>query len=198
MAKLVFKYSSMNAGKSTNLLQQNHNFTSRGLKVFLAKPSIDTRSTTIKSGLGVEAKSFNFDSDLNLFDYFIGKHSKIDLILIDEAQFLTSEQVWQLSDIVDTLGISVFCYGLRTNFMGESFPGSKALLEICDSFEELKSVCSCGNKASMALKFDSNGDVVRSGESIDCGAEDKYISVCRACWKKGKIYKINPSDKRDF
>jgi thymidine kinase len=199
MGKLIFKYSVMNAGKSTNLLQQNHNFSSTGQNVLLLKSSIDTRSNTIKSGLCVESACTVVEPHTNILTLFTSLPVMPDVILADESQFLTTEQVLQLRLIVNDFKINVFCYGLRTDFKGKLFEGSKALFECADTFEELKTICSCTkHKAIMVAKFDKNGHIVRDGEIIDCGAEDKYISLCHDCWIKGKIPSINDEFKRKF
>jgi thymidine kinase len=190
MAKLIFEYSSMNAGKSTKLLQMNYNYHSIGKNPLLIKPTIDIREKKIHSRLGISADCINIQEEENIeIIYFIlnRTNKKIDVLLVDEAQFLTKKQVLQLRNIVDTQNIDVICFGLRTDFKGELFEGSKYLMARSDKLNENTTLCHCGKKATMVLKFDINGNVTKTGESIDCGYEDKYLSVCHKHWSEGKI-----------
>jgi thymidine kinase len=181
MAKLYFIYSAMNAGKSTSLLQVAHNYEERGQRVILLKPNLDTRSTMIESRLGISRPAIGIDISDNVFTLLSG-YDKVDCVLIDEAQFLTEKQVIQLCSVVDTMNIPVMCYGIRTDFMGALFTGSCALLAHADVIREQVTVCDCGRKATHISRFDSAGNVVRSGPQILPGAESVYKSFCRRCW----------------
>lgn len=184
MAKLYFYYSAMNAGKSTTLLQSAHNYKERGMRVLLLTPVIDTRSAanTISSRIGLEAEAIPFDTSANIEDLISSEHTKekISCVLIDEAQFLTPEQVEQLSNVTMRLGVPVLAYGLRSDFLGEPFPGSKYLLAWADELVEIKTICHCGKKATMNMRVDADGTPVLQGEQIDIGGNDKYIATCRA------------------
>lgn len=187
MASLYFTYSAMNAGKSTELLQVAHNYEEQHMHVALLSPKIDNRygSGMISSRLGIAkpAKSFMSDDNLVVMVNRLRAEQPIDCILVDEAQFLTREQVWQLSDVVDCLGIPVMCYGLRTDAFGNTFEGSERLLALADKIVERKTICKCGRKATMVLRKDSHGDVVKSGTQIQIGDHDTYESVCRKHYK---------------
>ena len=174
----------MGAGKSLLLLAKARNFKDRGISCTILKSSIDTRdSGVIKSrALDGKVECDIISPSTNIFDFIMEKDLPM-WILIDEAQFLTSEQVDQLSDLVDLKGISIICYGLRTDFKTSLFPGSKRLFEVADGLEELKSTCSCGSKASVNARIDESGNIVTEGNQIECGAEDKYITLCRKCYR---------------
>ena len=183
MAKLYFNYSSMNAGKSTMLLQANHNYIERGMKPRIYTSDLDNRfgKGEIVSRIGLRAKSNIFTSKteiykdiLNVLDYSI-----IDCVLIDEAQFLTQNQVLQLSKVVDELKIPVLAFGIRTDFQGNLFEGSKYLLAWADNLKEIKTVCHCGRKAIMVLRLNGKGQVVSDGTQIEIGGDEKYVPVCR-------------------
>jgi thymidine kinase len=183
----------MNAGKSTVLLQSNHNYQERGMETLVYTPIIDDRfgQGMIASRIGLQAHAIAFDPQFNLYED-IKKHlnrdnHKIKCVLIDEAQFLTKEQVDQLSDAVDYCKIPVLTYGLRTDFQGELFPGSARLLAIADEFNEIKTICHCGSKATMVLRVGANGKPIKTGAQIDIGGNEKYISVCRKHFKKEEI-----------
>tara|TARA_B100001057_G_scaffold494065_1_gene589856 strand:+ start:4549 stop:5130 length:582 start_codon:yes stop_codon:yes gene_type:complete len=182
MAKLYFYYSSMNAGKSTMLLQINHNYLERGMRPLIFTSCHDDRSgeCVIVSRIGLSHEANIFEENTNLYEEVIdlGRES-IDCLLIDEAQFLTKDQVQQLSLIVDQLNISVMSFGLRTDFQGKLFEGSKFLLAIADNLKEIKNICHCGKKATMILRFDEQGSVITEGEQIVIGGEERYVSVCR-------------------
>ena len=182
MAKLYFYYSSMNAGKSTMLLQINHNYIERGMRPLVFTSCHDDRSGegVIVSRIGLSHEANIFKENTNLYEEVInlGRES-IDCLLIDEAQFLTKDQVQQLSLIVDQLNISVMSFGLRTDFQGKLFEGSKFLLAIADNLKEIKNICHCGKKATMILRFDEQGLVITEGEQIVIGGEERYVSVCR-------------------
>ena len=187
MAKLYFSYSTMNAGKSTVLLQASHNYGERGMKTMLFTAELDNRSKVgnISSRIGLSEKASTFNNDDNLF-YSVEerlKKDKISCVFVDEAQFLTDKQVWELSDVVEILNIPVMCFGLRTDFQGKLFEGSSSLLAIADELKEIKTICHCGKKANMVVRVDSNGKVLREGAQIEIGGNDKYISLCRKHWK---------------
>jgi thymidine kinase len=187
MAKLHFYYSAMNAGKTTLLLQSNYNYQERGMSTLLFTPQIDNRfgerKITSRIGLEAEANTFEINTDLfNLVKNFI-KHEKIHCVLLDEAQFLTKEQVLQLTEIVDQLNIPVLAYGLRSDFQGNPFEGSKYLLTWAESLSEIKTICHCGKKAIMTLRIGPDGNPVLEGEQINIGGNESYISVCRKHFK---------------
>ena len=183
MAKLYFNYSSMNAGKSTMLLQANHNYSERGMNAQLYTSALDNRfgNDEITSRIGLKKKSNIFTKDTNIFEEIALKHKAlfVDCLLIDEAQFLTKKQVEQLGKIVDKLGIPVLAFGIRTDFQGNLFEGSKFLLAWADNLKEIKTVCHCGRKATMVLRINDQGKVIEDGAQIEIGGEDKYVSVCR-------------------
>lgn len=189
MAKLYFRYSAMNAGKTTQLLQVKYNYEERGQNVILFKPSVDNRENTsrVRSRVGLEADAVLIDSGTNLLKAVEQelKTHPVHCVLIDEAQFLTKEQVLQLCAIVDDLNIAVIAYGLRADFRGDLFPGSEALLAFSDSIEELKTICWCGKKAIMNTRL-LNGKPVYEGEQILIGGNESYISLCRKHWREGK------------
>ena len=183
MAKLYFNYSSMNAGKSTMLLQANHNYIERGMKPEIYTSNLDSRFGTgeIISRIGLRFKSNIFDTKTDIYNEIINKkiNKEIDCVLIDEAQFLTKDQVSQLGRIVDSLDIPVLTFGIRTDFQGNLFEGSKYLLAWADNLKEIKTVCHCGRKATMVLRLNEDGQIVEDGDQIDIGGEEKYVSVCR-------------------
>jgi len=179
-SRLFFYYGTMNCGKSLNLLIKAHNFDEKNIPILVIKPSIDTRENgaVIKSRIGVERPCLLIDKKTNLFNLGI-KNRFCKMILVDECQFLTPNQVEQLAKIVDTIGINVICYGLRTDFKSKLFPGSKRLFELADTIEEIKSYCECGKKAIINARFNANGDMLTEGEQIVIGGEDIYKSICR-------------------
>jgi len=183
LAKLYFYYSSMNAGKSTSLLQSAYNYQERGMTPLLLTAEIDNRYSVgkVTSRIGLEAEAHLFNQDHNLFEMVSEKNENetIDCVLIDESHFLSKEQVKQLGQVVDTLDIPVLCYGIRTDFRGELFPGSKHLLAWADNLNELKTVCHCGRKATMVVRLDSDGKVVSDGDQVVIGGNDQYQSMCR-------------------
>ncbi|GIR78748.1 MAG: thymidine kinase [Alphaproteobacteria bacterium] len=187
MAKLYFSYSTMNAGKSTVLLQASHNYGERGMKTMLFTAELDNRSKVgnISSRIGLSEKASTFNNDDNLFSSVEErlKKDKISCVFVDEAQFLTDKQVWELSDVVEILNIPVMCFGLRTDFQGKLFEGSSSLLAIADELKEIKTICHCGKKANMVVRVDSNGKVLKEGAQIEIGGNEKYISLCRKHWK---------------
>ena len=183
MAKLYFNYSSMNAGKSTMLLQASHNYIERGMNPRIYTSDLDNRfgKGEIVSRIGLKAKSNIFTSKTDIYRDILNfsKNSIVDCVLIDEAQFLTQNQVSQLGKVVDELDIPVLTFGIRTDFQGNLFEGSKYLLAWADNLKEIKTVCHCGRKATMVLRLNAKGEVVSDGTQIEIGGEEKYVSVCR-------------------
>ena len=183
MAKLYFYYASMNAGKSTTLLQADFNYRERGMATMLWTAALDSRSDdkAIESRIGLGADAHRFDAATDLWDQITAAHSAqpVACVLLDEAQFLTREQVWQLARLADEANIPVVCYGLRTDFQGELFPGSATLLGIADALVELKGVCHCGRKATMNLRVDVTGAAVTQGAQTEIGGNDRYMALCR-------------------
>ena len=188
MAKLYFYYSAMNAGKTTTLLQSRHNYAERGMNTLVLKPSIDSRSGQgrVRSRIGLEADAADVDSSDDLFALVGAAHTKtpVHCVLVDEAQFLSAEQVGQLSEVVDRLDIPVLAYGLRTDFLGQLFEGSRQLLALADELREIKTVCHCGRKATMVVRFDSEGKPVCAGDQIQIGGNETYVSMCRRHFKE--------------
>jgi len=189
MAKLYFYYSAMNAGKTTTLLQSAHNYRERGMRVLILTPRLDDRSGsgTVASRIGLRAqgRGFGHDDDLEqLVRADIAAHGKLDCVLVDEAQFLAKAQVWQLGEVVDALRVPVLCYGLRTDFRGELFEGSAALLAWADELDEIKTICHSGKKATMTVRVDEQGRAVQQGPQVEIGGNERYVSVSRAEFKK--------------
>ncbi len=188
MAKLYFNYSSMNAGKTTVLLQSAHNYRERGMTPLLFTPKLDDRygEGWIKSRIGLQARATIFTAEEDLFEITrsqLGDHN-IHCVLVDEAQFLTRDQVYQLSEVVDRLNIPVLCFGLRTDFQGELFEGSKYLLAWADQLTEIKTICHTGRKANMVVRVDDEGYALKEGAQIEIGGNERYVSVSRAEFKK--------------
>ncbi len=188
MAKVYFYYAAMNAGKSTVLLQSSYNYRERGMRTLLFTPAIDTRYGTgrIESRIGLRSGAISLQAADNILARVRTEHAAkpVACVLIDEAQFLSPEQVWQLSDVADLLGIPVLCYGLRTDFQGKLFPGSGALLGIADDLSELKTICHCGRKATMNLRVDAHGFAVKEGAQVEIGGNDRYVAMCRRHFKE--------------
>ncbi|HEU6442635.1 MAG TPA: thymidine kinase [Microvirga sp.] len=192
MAKLHFLYSVMNAGKTTHLLQVRHNYIENGGHVLLFSSPIDDRFGVgkVKSRIGIEADATVIRRDDAIDAVVAAEHArkKVTAVLIDEVQFMTADQVRQLAWIVDELGIPVMAYGLKNNVYGTLFSDAIAtMMALADDFQEIKQLCHCGRKATMILKFDPNGEPVRSGPVIEIGGESRYVSVCRPHWTKGDI-----------
>ncbi len=182
MAKLYFYYASMNAGKSAHLLQADFNYRERGMATMLWTAALDSRSRgLVKSRIGLENAAHTFAPETDLWAAVMATHgaAKLDCVLVDEAQFLTPEQVWQLARLADESSIPVLCYGLRTDFQGALFPGSAVLLGIADALVELKAVCHCGRKATMNLRVDETGAAVSEGAQTEIGGNDRYVALCR-------------------
>ncbi|MBB3452126.1 thymidine kinase [Rhizobium sp. BK313] len=188
MAKLYFHYSTMNAGKSTMLLQAAYNYQERGMRTVAFIAALDDRAGRgkIASRIGLEMAATPFDEADDLFAMVDNLHVEEPLacVFVDEAQFLLREQVWQLAHIVDRLGVPVMAYGLRTDFQGKLFPGSQELLTIADEMREVRTICHCGRKATMLVRLDGQGRVVHEGAQIEIGGSDKYVSLCRRHWEE--------------
>ena len=189
MAKLYFYYSAMNAGKTTTLLQSAHNYSERGMRVSILTPKLDHRAgsgvVASRIGLSAEGTAFDRDADLELLIRSdIDRQGKLDCVLVDEAQFLSRAQVWQLSEVVDQMRIPVLCYGLRTDFRGELFEGSQYLLAWADELTEIKTICHSGKKATMTVRVDAQGRAVQDGPQVEIGGNERYVSVSRAEFKK--------------
>ena len=189
MAKLYFYYSTMNAGKTTTLLQSAYNYHERGMRTLILTPRLDNRAgegiVASRIGLKANAVTFTGSDDLAaIVRQALAAKGKIDCVLIDEAQFLSKAQVWQLTDVVDSLKIPVLAYGLRTDFRGELFEGSQYLLAWADNLIELKTICHSGKKANMVVRVDANGRAVTEGPQVEVGGNERYVSVSRPEFKK--------------
>lgn len=186
MAKFYFSYSTMNAGKSTMLLQASYNYQERGMRTVILIAAFDDRAgrgkVSSRIGLTADAIPFHATDDLKVLIEDLMKEGPIACIFVDEAQFLTPEQVWQLARVVDRLNIPVMAYGLRTDFRGKLFPGSQELLTIADELREVRTICHCGRKATMVVRLDEAGKVIKEGAQIEVGGNEKYVSFCRLHW----------------
>ena len=187
MAKLYFHYSTMNAGKSTVLLQAAHNYRERGMKPYLLTAQFDNRAGEgkIASRIGIDTTADTFGEYDNLFLKIEAQTKAVDLacVFIDEAQFLSKDQVWQLARAVDDLHVPVMCYGLRVDFRGELFPGSATLLALADEMREIRTICHCGKRATMVVRQDKNKNVLTGGEQVQIGGNETYVSLCRRHWR---------------
>lgn len=182
----------MNAGKSTTLLQSSYNYNERGMDTLLFVPNIGIRYGigTISSRIGLAAEALSFDKNFNIYQHTSQKlrnNNNIKCVLIDEAHFLTRQQVEQLCNITDSLNIPVLAYGLRSDFQGEPFEGSMYLLTLADTLIELKTICHCGKKAIMNVRIDRQGEVIKEGEQIEIGGNERYVAVCRKHFREGKV-----------
>lgn len=188
MAKLYFNFSTMNAGKSTVLLQASHNYIERGMQTYLMTAAIDDRvgKGTIGSRIGIQAEADLFSDQDDLYKAIATRleQGPCHCVFIDEAQFLTKTQVWQLARAVDDLGVPVMCFGLRVDFRGELFPGSATLLALADELREIRTICHCGKKATMVVRQDETGKVLTDGAQIQIGGNETYISLCRRHWRE--------------
>ncbi|HET6631464.1 MAG TPA: thymidine kinase [Rhodanobacteraceae bacterium] len=189
MAKLYFYYSAMNAGKTTTLLQSAYNYHERGMRTLILTPALDNRygEGMVASRIGLKAKALRFaasDDLRQMVEADIADHGPLDCLLVDEAQFLGRAQVWQLSDVVDVLDVPVLAYGLRTDFRGELFEGSRYLLAWADNLEEIKTICHTGRKATMVVRVDEAGRAVTEGPQVEIGGNERYVSVSRAEFKR--------------
>ncbi|OCW59186.1 thymidine kinase [Hoeflea olei] len=186
MAKLYFSYSTMNAGKTTLLLQASYNYRERGMRTVLFIAALDDRGGVgrIASRIGLDCEAIPFRPEDDLFEAIrtLQGEGAIACVFVDEAQFLTEEQVWQLARVADRQSIPVMTYGLRTDFRGQLFPGSQALLAIADELREVRTICHCGRKATMVVRMDAEGRILHEGAQIEVGGNDKYVSYCRRHW----------------
>lgn len=185
MAKLYFKYGAMGSSKSAQALITQFNYEELGMTVWLIKPSTDTRdgADVIKSRIGLERKATVITPDLDIKEEY-SKHIRTDVIIADESQFFTPEQIDQLRDIVDEQDVPVLCFGLRTDFLTHFFPGAERLMELADSITEIKTVCSCGRKATVNARIDAEGRIVTEGSQVMLGGNDSYMAMCHKCWKE--------------
>ncbi len=186
MAKLYFKYGAMGSSKTAQALITKFNYEERGMKVWLIKPALDDRdgAVTLRSRIGLEAECTPIKPDDDIFELFALDEYHADVIITDECQFFTSENINQLRRVVDELDIPVICFGLRTDFLTKLFPGSMRLFEIADSIAEIKTICSCGRKANVNARIDSDGNIVTEGSQVMLGGNDSYIAMCHRCYKK--------------
>ena len=189
MAKLYFYYSAMNAGKTTTLLQSAYNYHERGMRTLILTPALDNRygEGVVASRIGLKADARRFGGDENLLalvEADIAAHGTLHCVFVDEAQFLTRQQAWQLTEVVDRLRVPVLAYGLRTDFRGELFEGSRYLLAWADELQEIKTICHSGSKATMVVRVDEQGRAVTEGPQVEIGGNDRYVSVSRAEFKK--------------
>lgn len=186
MAKLYFKFGAMGCSKTAQALITKFNYEERNMKVLLLKPAIDDRdgANTVKSRIGLQAEAVAVREDENVYETYLNRYSDCDVIIVDECQFLTPEQVDQLADVVIQKDIPVLCFGLSTDFTTHLFPGSKRLFEIAESISEIKSVCTCGAKATVNARLDEKGGIVTEGSQVCIGGNDRYVAMCRKCWLK--------------
>ena len=201
MAKLYFHYSTMNAGKSTLLLQAAHNYHERGMQTYLLTAQLDDRagSGRIASRIGIGKKADTFAPGDNMFAMIEARLAQgpCACIFIDEAQFLSDEQVWQLARAVDDLGVPIMCYGLRVDFQGNLFAGSARLLALADEMREARTICHCGKKATMVVRQDSEGRVLKEGQQVQIGGNESYVSLCRRHWREAVgDRQVNPGHRR--
>lgn len=187
MAKLYFHYSTMNAGKTTLLLQASHNYRERGMETYLLTAQMDTRvgQGRIGSRIGIGADADTFATHENIFAKIERRlvEGPCACVFIDEAQFLTPDQVWELARAVDDLGVPIMCYGLRVDFQGKLFPGSATLLALADEMREIRTICHCGKKATMVIRQDETGKALIDGDQIQIGGNETYVSLCRRHWR---------------
>ena len=182
MAKLYFYYSTMNAGKSTALLQASHNYHERGMRTLVYTAALDDRGGgRVQSRIGISGEARHFAVGQDLFTEIVADHSTgaLACVLVDEAEFLSTEQVQQLARVVDELDVPVLCYGLRTDFQGRLFPGSAQLLAWADNLVELKTICHCGRKATMVVRTAADGRIEQQGAQVEIGGNERYVSLCR-------------------
>lgn len=187
MAKLYFHYSTMNAGKSTVLLQASYNYRERGMHTYVMTAGFDNRAGTgkVASRIGISSDADTFTSGEDLFAKVEKRlrDGPVACIFIDESQFLEKDQVWQLARVVDDLNVPVMCYGLRVDFRGELFPGSAALLALADEMREVRTICHCGKKATMVVRMGPDGTALKEGAQVQIGGNETYVSLCRRHWR---------------
>ena len=186
MAKLYFKYGAMGSSKTAQALITKFNYEERGMKVWLIKPDLDDRdgAVILRSRIGLEAECATISPNDDIYEMFLRDENRADVIITDECQFFAPENIDQMRRIVDELGVPVLCFGLRTDFLTKLFPGSMRLFELADSISEIKTICSCGKKASVNARIDENGNVVTEGSQVMLGGNDSYIAMCHRCYKK--------------
>lgn len=186
MAKLYFKFGAMGSSKTAQALITKFNYEENGMKVLLLKPSIDDRdgANVVKSRIGLKNDAVTVHENENIYETYEKKYSDCNVIIVDECQFLSPEQVDQLSDIVITKDIPVLCFGLSTDFTTHLFPGSKRLFEVAESIQEIKSICTCGSKATVNARLDGKGRIVTEGSQVCIGGNKRYVAMCRRCWLK--------------
>ena len=187
MAKLYFKYGAMGSSKTAQALITKYNYEENGLQVWLIKPSADTRDgvDVLRSRIGLEAKVEIVTPEADVYKLFCRNQKTSDVIIVDECQFLTEKQIDQLRAIVNDYDIPVMCFGLRTDFLTKLFPGSLRLMEVADTIQEIKTICDCGNKATVNARIDENGHIVTQGAQVMLGGNDSYIAMCHRCWLRG-------------
>ena len=188
MAKLYFKFGAMGCSKTAQALITKFNYEERGMKVLLVKPSTDNRdgATTVRSRIGLQAEAITVPESVDLYDLYKDENSDCNVIIVDECQFLHPDQVDQLSRVVMDFDVPVLCFGLSTDFLTHLFPGSRRLFEIADSIQEIKSVCKCGDKATVNARLDDHGNVVFSGDQLCLGGNERYVAMCKKCWLKAR------------
>ena len=187
MAKLYFKFGAMGCSKTAQALITKFNYEEKGMKVLLLKPSVDDRDgvTTVKSRIGLQEEAITVSADVDLYKMYVENYKEdCNVIIVDECQFLTPEQVDELGQIVIDFNVPVLCFGLATDFTTHLFPGSRRLFEIAESISEIKSVCKCGAKATVNARLDDHGNIVSTGEQVCIGGNDRYVAMCRRCWLK--------------
>ena len=196
MAKLYFKYGAMGSSKTANALITKFNYEERGMKVWLIKPSVDTRDgvSAVRSRIGLCANAQVITPDMDIYAEYTASHADCHVIITDECQFFQPAQIDQLRKIVDELNIPVLCYGLRTDFLTHLFPGSRRLFEVADSITEIKTICGCGKKAIVNARIDWQGNVITEGGQIMLGGNDAYLAMCHSCWRN-KIDEQNKEEK---
>ena len=197
MAKLYFKYGAMGSSKTAQALITKYNYEENGLKVWLIKPSADTRdgADILRSRIGLEAKVEIITPQTDVYELFVTARRDSDVIIVDECQFMTPEQIDGLRNIVNDFEIAVICFGLRTDFQTKLFPGSRRLMEVADKFQEIKTMCDCGVKATVNARIDGDGHIITEGEQVVLGGNDRYIAMCHRCWVQGirenKVIKLH-------
>lgn len=186
MAKLYFKFGAMGCSKTAQALITKFNYEERNMKVLLLKPAVDNRdgAKTVRSRIGLQNEAIAVGENENIYETYLKNYSDCNVIIVDECQFLTPEQVDQLSDIVINRNIPVLCFGLSTDFTTHLFPGSRRLFEIAESISEIKSVCTCGAKATVNARIGADGKIVTEGSQVCIGGNDRYMAMCRRCWLK--------------
>ena len=201
MAKLYFKYGAMGSSKTAQALITKYNYEENGLKVWLIKPSADVRdgADILRSRIGLEAKVQVIAPEADVYDLFVRERAgACNVIIVDECQFMTARQIDQLRAIVNDYDIPVMCFGLRTDFLTKLFPGSLRLLEVADTIQEIKTICDCGNKATVNARIDENGHIVTQGAQVLLGGNDSYIAMCHRCWIRGirenRVIKLHGQD----